>query len=167
MNIVGQRIRILIVDDDSLMRRSLVRLLSAENAYEVAGEAENGQDAISLVRKLKPDVVVMDVRMPVMDGLEATRLLRVEYPELIVIGNSAYCERDIRDQMMNAGANDLVYKVFNGDELLKTIQRHIRAPQPQSAPEDCRSPVDSESSIFVPAEGGNRVRPTLRAYFSL
>ncbi len=75
-----KRARVLVADDHTLVRNGVVNLLSANATLEVIGEAANGREALNLARQLLPDVIVMDVRMPEMDGIEATRLITSELP---------------------------------------------------------------------------------------
>lgn len=121
------RIPVLIVDDDSVMRRGLARLISADARLRVVGEASNGEDAIELAHSLRPDVVVMDVRMPVMDGIEATRRIKEAYPWVIVIAASASCEEENKRDMLDAGACVFLDKTSVGDALPRAINRCLIA----------------------------------------
>ncbi|MEW5954401.1 MAG: chemotaxis response regulator protein-glutamate methylesterase [Bacillota bacterium] len=106
-----RQIKVLIVDDSVLIRRLIARALEAEKDFKVAGNAANGQEALSLVRSLRPDVVTMDVEMPVMDGLEALRRLMRESPVPVVM-LSAHTTEGARVTMeaLSAGAVDFVAK---------------------------------------------------------
>ena len=75
-----RRIRVLVVDDQALFREALVALLTVQSGIEVVGEAANGEEAVEAVGRLRPDVVLMDLRMPVLDGVGATHRLRVDHP---------------------------------------------------------------------------------------
>ncbi|MBI4776209.1 MAG: PAS domain S-box protein [Deltaproteobacteria bacterium] len=117
--------RVLLVDDHQVMRQGLNRLISGHPDIRVVGEAANGHEAIEGVRQLKPHVVVMDVSMPVMDGIEATRRIKAESPEVRVIGLSMYEDELIADTMRQAGAEALVSKTASSAELLKAICRVV------------------------------------------
>ncbi len=114
-------IRVLFVDDHHIMRKGLMRLMSGQPVIHVVGEASNGQEAIEQVRQLKPDVVMMDVSMPVMDGIEATRRIKVEWPEVRVIGLSMYDDENTSQKMRDAGADIFMSKTASPAELLKAI----------------------------------------------
>jgi DNA-binding NarL/FixJ family response regulator len=115
-------IRVLVVDDNAGFRESLLSLLEAGN-LQVVGEAGSGAEALGLVRSLTPDVVLMDVRMPTMDGIEATRLLKADFPDLGVVALSGHEDQEIVRGMLVAGASGYVLKDSDGDEILTAISR--------------------------------------------
>jgi PAS domain S-box-containing protein len=121
------RIRVLVADDHDLVRYSVTEMFTQDPAYEVVGEAVNGLDALTLTRELRPDVVVMDVRMPKMDGIEATRLIKTEFPETLVIGISAFSEKGFKTELLKAGAVDLIGKADANQRLIATIRRALDA----------------------------------------
>ena len=96
--------KVLVVDDLPDARFILKKRLERERVFDVVGEAANGQEAIDLCEQLSPDVVVMDFRMPVMDGLEATREIKDRFPSIEVIGFTAYEDPNMREAMISAGA---------------------------------------------------------------
>jgi NarL family two-component system response regulator LiaR len=98
------RIRVVIVDDHALALRGLTDLLSASPDIEVVGRAADGQEAVEIVSRLRPDVVTMDVSLPGMDGIEATRAIRKAAPEVRVIGLSMFEEGEQAEAMRRAGA---------------------------------------------------------------
>ena len=103
------------------MRKGLVRLISSNPGIEAAGEAENGREAVEKARQLKPDVILMDVSMPEMDGIEATRRIKAEMPEIRVIGLSLFDDEKMSETMRNAGAESFLRKTASPAELLKAI----------------------------------------------
>ena len=115
-------IRVLIVDDHDLMRETLRSFLESLPGVEVVGEAENGRVAVQLARDKKPAVVVMDVIMPEMDGIEATRLITTEMPEVKVIVLSIHCDEGYRETLRMAGASCLVSKDSAFEELIRAIE---------------------------------------------
>jgi DNA-binding NarL/FixJ family response regulator len=114
--------RVLIVDDVPQVRRELRTLLPLLDAIDVVGEAENGQRAIELAAALQPDVVLMDVEMPLMDGLAATRLIKQQCPQCRVIILSIHDDEAVRAQARSAGADDFVDKGAPLAALLQAIQ---------------------------------------------
>lgn len=113
--------RVLIADDHMIMRHSVSRLLSLELGLKVVGEAVNGQEAVRLARALRPDIVIMDINMPVMNGIEATFLIMEEHPDTMVVGFSSVTENHIRNAMLGAGAVDLLDKGTAACSLLPAI----------------------------------------------
>jgi DNA-binding NarL/FixJ family response regulator len=114
--------RILIVDDHTLFRDGLKMLINHEADMEVVGEAENGQQAIESARGLQPDVILMDVKMPVMDGIEATRRILAEMPGIKILALSMYSGDGFNTGMMRAGALGFILKGGEFEELAWTIR---------------------------------------------
>ena len=114
-------IRVLVVDDHSLVREALVERLSDEADLTVVGECEDGSQVLATAARLQPDVVVMDLSMPVMDGLAATQALRAAYPEPRVVMHTA-SGSDVRLRVAVAGAHALVPKGIRLDELLGCVR---------------------------------------------
>ena len=98
------RIRILIVDDHIVMREGLARLLAQEPDFEVVGQAADGQTAIESAASLRPDLILMDISMPVLDGVEATKIIHSRNPQSQIIGLSLYTEKEKSKEMLDAGA---------------------------------------------------------------
>jgi CheY-like chemotaxis protein len=116
--------KILVVDDVPDARFILRKRLERERVFEVVGEASNGQEAVDLIAETSPDYVIMDFRMPVMDGLEATKIIRERYPAVQVIGFTAYEDPGMREAMLSAGAVTNVTKT-DLPELIKFLHdRH-------------------------------------------
>ena len=114
--------RLLIVDDHDLIRESTQLMLEGEPDLEVVGEAVNGRHALELCRRLRPDLVLMDVRMPEMDGLTATREIKKEMPAISVLVVSAYESEDYRREAASAGAAGYILKDADRNELLEAVR---------------------------------------------
>jgi len=115
-----QRVRVLIADDQQPTRQGLRALLALlPHPVEVIGEAANGQDAVRLAIASRPDVVLMDVRMPVMDGLEATRRIKSQWPEVKIIALTMHAR--YRNQALAAGADVFLLKGCTAEELQAAI----------------------------------------------
>jgi DNA-binding NarL/FixJ family response regulator len=115
-------IRLLIVDDQRLMRDGLRTLLELEGGVEIVGEAANGQDALGVYAELKPDVVLMDIRMPGMDGVEATRRLCTRWPEARVIILTTFDDDTNVFEGLRAGAVGYLLKDLSGQELANSVR---------------------------------------------
>ena len=115
-------IRIVIVDDHASLRQSVCSLLRQESDMEVVAEAENGSEALDRVVALNPDVVLMDVRMPGMDGVEATAAIRYSHPEVKVIALSVHADPSFVKGMIDAGASGYVLKKLAFDELKMAVR---------------------------------------------
>jgi PAS domain S-box-containing protein len=121
------RVRIVIADDHKLMRDGLRGFLEKEPGFEIVGEAANGLEAVHLTSEMKPDVVIMDINMPVMDGIEATRQTKQALPEVKVIGLTAYAQNSVYSQALSAGASSFVLKSASAEELTKAIWSAVRS----------------------------------------
>jgi DNA-binding NarL/FixJ family response regulator len=118
----GAVLRVLIVDDHTLFRDALTRLVNREPDLEVVGQAQNGREAIVLARKLKPDVILMDINMPEVDGIETTRLIHQEATAIRIIGLSMHADQDCARAMRHAGAVDYKNKGCGASELVAAIR---------------------------------------------
>ena len=117
-----QPIRVLIVDDQEIVRRRVREALAKSPHVEIIGEAQNGQAAVGLALELKPDVVLMDVVMPGLNGIEATRQIVDAAPEINVLAHTARVERQTADEMFGAGARGFLAKSGNARELLRAVR---------------------------------------------
>jgi DNA-binding NarL/FixJ family response regulator len=116
-------IRVIIADDHAIMRQGLASLLQNQSDILVAGQASDGEQAVELALKLRPDVVLMDVSMPVLSGMDATRKLKTLAPEIAVIGLSMHASEEVRQTMIDAGAKEYLIKDRPASELLAAIKR--------------------------------------------
>lgn len=114
-------IRLVIADDHEIFRDGLAMMLSKQQDIQLIGQAENGRQLTSLVRELQPDVVMTDVKMPVMDGIEATRALLSENPDLQIIALSMFDEENLIVDMLEAGAKGYLLKNADKQEILDAI----------------------------------------------
>ena len=116
--------KILITDDALFMRVTLKNMLTA-NGYEVVGEAVNGQDAVEKYAACRPDLVLMDITMPIMDGIAATRAIKAGDPAAKVIMCTAMGQKNMVVEAIQAGAKDFIVKPFKTDDILGRIQKQI------------------------------------------
>jgi CheY-like chemotaxis protein len=119
----SEKIRILLTDDHKMVREGFCHILNAQSDMEVVGEAENGQQAITLCQSLRPTVVVMDLHMPLIDGLEATRQIKQVTPDTVVIGLSVYDTPEVARGFKEAGAETFVTKGGPAESLMTVIRQ--------------------------------------------
>jgi DNA-binding NarL/FixJ family response regulator len=115
-------IRVAIADDHSLVRQGLRRYLDMAEGIEVVGEAANGQELVDLVDKEEPDIALVDIRMPEMDGLEAARKIRETHPKTGVIMLTAYDDRQFVVEAVRSGARGYVLKARDAEHLIQTVR---------------------------------------------
>jgi NarL family two-component system response regulator LiaR len=127
-------IRVLIADDHAVVRNGLGSFLSAYDDFELVGEAKNGEQAVRLVEQCRPDVVLMDLVMPGMDGARATHLIREKFPMVQVIALTSFKEREQVQSAIQAGAIGYLLKDISADELARAI-RQAHAGKPTLASE--------------------------------
>jgi two-component system, NarL family, response regulator NreC len=114
-------IRILITDDHQLFREGIVNLLAASPQIEIVGQAENGQEAIEKAKMLKPDIVIMDLTLPIINGVDATRILHKELPQTKVLVLSMHAEKNYIKEALVAGAFGYLFKDCTYDQLIDAI----------------------------------------------
>ena len=119
-------IKILIADDHLIIRQGLRLILETENDFELVGEASDGAESLTLCKKLKPDVVLMDLRMPNMDGLTAIEKLRLEQPNIAVVILTTFNEDDLMFRGLQAGARGYLLKDTDRSTLFNTIRAAAR-----------------------------------------
>lgn len=127
-------IKILVVDDHAIFRKGLIMVLNRIEDFEVIGEATNGEECIKLLPGLSPDLILMDVQMPFMDGIQATFFLQEHYPEIKVVALSMFGECEYLHQMIEAGVNGFLLKSIEKEELSIAI-RQIQKGNPYYSPE--------------------------------
>ena len=137
-------VRILLVEDHIVMREGLRGLINQQADMEVVGEADDGEQAIELSRQLKPDVIIMDVRLRGIDGVEATRQIKAEMPDLKVIVLSAYDNREYIMGMAKAGMSGYLLKDCAFDELVGAV-RTVLENKSYLSPDVARVILDVES----------------------
>ncbi len=115
--------KVLIVDDHRVFRDGLKAVINHQTDMEVIGEADNGEKAVALTRELLPDVILMDVKMPIMNGAEATSRILAEMPGMKILALSIYDDDEFMASMMSAGALGYILKGCDSDELSAAIRR--------------------------------------------
>lgn len=115
------KIRILVADDQTLMRDGLKTIIDLEDNMEVIGTAKNGQEAVEFCKNQLPDLILMDIRMPGMDGVESTKIIKSLYPDVVVLILTTFNDDDYIIDALAHGASGYILKDIEGDELIKTI----------------------------------------------
>lgn len=146
----SQPIRVMLVDDHTMVRRGLAAFLKAFDDLQLAGEAESGADAIQLCAKILPDVILMDMVMPDMDGASATRAIRQQFPQVQVIALTSFKEGNLVKNALEAGAIGYLLKDVSADELVWAI-RAAHAGRATLSPEAAQALV--ETSNLPPSPG--------------
>jgi DNA-binding NarL/FixJ family response regulator len=120
------RIKVLIVDDHRVVREGLSAILKSKENIQVLGEAQDGQEAVEKARSLLPDVILMDVSMPKMTGVEATRIIKREFPHIGIIALTMYAEQQYIFDLVRGGATGYLLKDSDSDQIVKAIQSVYR-----------------------------------------
>ena len=145
----SQPIRVMLVDDHTMVRRGLAAFLKAFDDLQLAGEAESGADAIQLCAKILPDVILMDMVMPDMDGATATRAIRQQFPQVQVIALTSFKEGDLVKNALEAGAIGYLLKDVSADELVWAI-RAAHAGRSTLSPEAAQALVETANQPPAP-----------------
>ena len=115
----------LLVVDDALIMRAMIKDLANQAGWEIAGEATNGREGIERYRELRPDLVTLDIVMPELDGVEALRALREEFPEAAVVMVTAIDQKEKLSECIRLGARDFIVKPFDRDHLRSLFERYL------------------------------------------
>jgi DNA-binding NarL/FixJ family response regulator len=148
-----KKVRILLADDHETVREGLKAILGLQDDMEVVGEAENGRDAISHAQSLQPDVVVMDVSMPTLNGMTATESLRQTCPSVSVVALTRHTDRAYLQQLLRAGASAYVLKQSRSTELLQAV-RTVAGGATYIDP--ARTPSTSSGCVAAPRSSAMR-----------
>ncbi len=127
-------IRILLADDHTVVRSGLSAVLSMQEDFKIVGEAGDGEETLRLCERLKPDVVLMDLLMPRLDGVAATREIKQRWPQISVIALTSFKEKEYVEGALKAGAGGYLLKNVSADELVNAVRR-AAAGQPSLSPE--------------------------------
>ena len=111
----------ILICDDAAFMRMMIKDILLKNGYEIAGEAENGMKAVEKYKEVKPDLVIMDITMPNMDGLEALKAIKAKYADANVVMCSAMGQEAMVIEAIKSGAKDFIVKPFKPDRVLKTV----------------------------------------------
>jgi DNA-binding NarL/FixJ family response regulator len=158
--VIDAPVRVLLVDDDDLMRAGLKAVLSSDSGVEVVGEAGDGRAAVESARALRPDVVLMDVRMPDLDGIAATREVLSASPEAKVVILTTFEQDDYIFGALNAGASGFLLKRSAPEELLAAIHT-VAAGDSLLSPSVTRTVIDRMARQPTPQIGSDRLLDAL------
>lgn len=154
-------IRVMLVDDHTVVRRGLGAVLEVSDDMSLVGEASDGEEAIQLCERLQPDVILMDLLMPKMDGIAATKAIHERWPRVRIIALTSFIEREYVEGVLKVGATSYLLKNVSADELVSAIRRAV-AGQPSLSPEAAQVLIQK---AIEPAQSGSdltdRERDTL------
>ena len=145
----SQPIRVMLVDDHTMVRKGLATFLKVFDDLELAGEAESGEAAIQLCAQVLPDVILMDMVMPMMDGATATRAIRKQFPQVQVIALTSFKEGDLIKNALEAGAIGYLLKDVSADDLVRAI-RSAHAGRATLSPEAAQALVEKANQPPAP-----------------
>jgi NarL family two-component system response regulator LiaR len=145
----SQPVRVMLVDDHTMVRRGLAAFLKVYDDLQLAGEAESGAAAIQLCGEILPDVILMDMVMPDMDGATATRAIRQQFPQVQVIALTSFKEGDLVKNALEAGAIGYLLKDVSADELVQAI-RAAHAGRATLSPEAAQALVETANQPLAP-----------------
>jgi two-component system, NarL family, response regulator LiaR len=145
----NQPIRVMLVDDHAMVRRGLATFLKVFDDLDLVGEADSGEDAIQLCGQILPDVILMDLMLPGMDGAAATRLIRQQFPKTQVVVLTSFKEQDVVQNALQAGAIGYLLKDVSADELARAI-RAAHSGRASLSPEAAQALVNAATQPPVP-----------------
>lgn len=153
-------IRVMLVDDHDMVRRGLSAFLRVKPDLELVGEARDGQEALVVCERVRPDVVLMDLVMPRMTGAEATRLIRTRWPNVQVVALTSFEEKDLVREALQAGAIGYLLKNVSVDDLADAI-RSAHAGRTTLAPEAVQALIEAENEPQLGRDLTDREREVL------
>jgi NarL family two-component system response regulator LiaR len=153
-------IRVLIIDDHGMVRKGLITYLKNKTDLDVVGEGRDGKEAIALCEQLQPDVVLMDLIMPELGGIAATRAIHKNWPNIQIIALTSFQERDLVQDVLQAGAISYLLKNIAGDDLADAI-RAAYLGRPTLAPEAVQSLIHHDESDSIGKDLTRREREVL------
>ena len=148
----NHRIRVMLVDDHAVVRSGLSAFLLAFDDLELIGEAADGLEALSLCNRIQPDVILMDLVMPRMDGASAIKAIRELYPSIQIIALTSFKENDLVQSALKAGAIGYLLKNVSSDELARAIRAAAKG-RPTLAPEAAEALIHNARSAGAPTPG--------------
>ena len=143
------QIRILLADDHTVVRSGLSAVLAMQDDFKIVGEAGDGEEAVRLCESLQPDVVLMDLLMPKIDGVTATRTIKERWPKIQIIALTSFKEKEYVEGALKAGASGYLLKNVSADELVAAVRRAI-AGQPSLSPEAAQVLIQKVSGSSQP-----------------
>ncbi len=159
----AQQIRVLIVDDHDMVRRGLAAFLKVKSDLQLAGEARDGEEAVAMCAQKQPDVVLMDLLMPEMDGVTATRTIHQHWPRIRVIALTSFQDKNLVQEALQAGAIGYLLKNISCDELAEAIRAATRG-RSTLAPEATQALVQAATQEPTP---GSDLTPREREVLAL
>jgi two-component system response regulator NreC len=132
----GRAIRLLVVDDHHIVREGFAAMLDHQSDFEVVGEAADGRQAIEQAELLQPDAIVMDVEMPHLNGIEATRQIKARWPDTVIVGLSLHDDEATHRIMTEAGAAEHINKRAPGKDLIESLRRACRRELSSEGPQE-------------------------------
>jgi two-component system, NarL family, response regulator LiaR len=144
-------IQVLLVDDHNVVRSGLATFLRAYEDLALVGEAKNGNEAVNFCHQQQPDVILMDLMMPIMDGISATRAILADYPEIKIIAMTSFDEANLVNEVLAAGAMSYLLKNITADELVRAIRDAVSGRSTLS-PEAARVLIESTRITKQPTD---------------